>query len=101
MFGAFVCQECRTTVGDVEQQFKYTEVRSPPSTLRQLSRPASCRTLKLTLSDLCLSLLPSADHVPEPDVLEPHGLDAQRRAVKVFGLAEGPNPGESQRDSYR
>lgn len=27
VFGAFVCQECRTTVGDVEQQFKYTEVR--------------------------------------------------------------------------
>lgn len=28
VFGAFVCEVCRTTVGDVEQQFKYTEVRS-------------------------------------------------------------------------
>lgn len=100
MFGAFVCQECRTTVGDVEQQFKYTEVRSLLSTLRQLLRPASCRTLTQTLSDLCLHFLPSADYVPEPDVLEPDGLDAQRRAVKVFGLAESPDPGEPQRDSY-
>ena len=28
VFGAFVCQECKTLVKDVEQQFKYTEVRS-------------------------------------------------------------------------
>ena len=27
VFGAFVCQDCRTLVKDVEQQFKYTEVR--------------------------------------------------------------------------
>lgn len=26
VFGAFVCQECKTLVKDVEQQFKYTEV---------------------------------------------------------------------------
>ena len=26
VFGSFVCETCRTTVGDVEQQFKYTEV---------------------------------------------------------------------------
>lgn len=28
VFGSFVCQECRTLVKDVEQQFKYTEVRA-------------------------------------------------------------------------
>ena len=28
VFGAFVCQECKAVVKDVEQQFKYTEVRS-------------------------------------------------------------------------
>jgi hypothetical protein len=26
VFGSFVCETCRTTVNDVEQQFKYTEV---------------------------------------------------------------------------
>lgn len=27
VFGSFVCETCRTTVSEVEQQFKYTEVR--------------------------------------------------------------------------
>lgn len=28
VFGTFVCEECKTIVRDVEQQFKYTEVSS-------------------------------------------------------------------------
>ena len=31
VFGSFVCQECRTTVRDVEQQFKYTEPNLCPN----------------------------------------------------------------------
>lgn len=29
IYGAFVCQECKTTVKDVEQQFRFTEVSRP------------------------------------------------------------------------
>lgn len=31
VFGSFICQECRTTVKDVEQQFKYTEPTMCPN----------------------------------------------------------------------
>lgn len=81
VFGAFVCQECRTTVGDVEQQFKYTEVRRPSCPSRRASNFSDCR---LTLVPLSRAPRSAAHHVPEPDVLEPDRLDAQRRAVQVL-----------------
>jgi DNA replicative helicase MCM subunit Mcm2 (Cdc46/Mcm family) len=31
VFGTFVCQECRTSIRDVEQQFKYTEPNVCPN----------------------------------------------------------------------
>lgn len=57
--GTFVCDNCRTVIRDVEQQFKYTEVRPA-----RHSEP-------LTL------LMHAAHHVPEYDLQQSHILAAQ------------------------
>lgn len=46
--GTFTCENCRTTISDVEQQFKYTEVSC--STGPRLSRQG----VKLTISLFCV-----------------------------------------------
>lgn len=87
IYGTFVCHECKGVVRDVEQQFKYTEVAS---------------RLFLRVRDLELTLLASsiAHRLPQPHLLEPHGMEALDRAVQVLRLAEGSYPGELERDSY-
>lgn len=46
LYGAFTCGECKNTVRDVEQQFKYTEVR-----IRFLKTPHTRNALELTILD--------------------------------------------------
>lgn len=53
LYGTFMCLDCRTVVTDVEQQFKYTEVRAPHS---------------LSLLPQGLHSVVAADHVPQHDM---------------------------------
>ena len=55
IFGAFVCQECKAVVKDVEQQFKYTEVRSSSNAL-----PIEAQLRNLTFWRYMLGSLPFA-----------------------------------------
>lgn len=60
-----------------------------------------CVPCLLGLEEGSLRVLATADTLPQLDVLEPHGMEALDRAEQVLGLAEGPHPGELERDPYR
>ena len=76
--GTFVCEGCKHTIRDVEQQFKYTEVGD------------------FLLRGFALITGRPAYTLPEHDVQQPEWVAAEHRAVQVFGLAEGPHSGERE-----
>jgi hypothetical protein len=89
IYGTFVCHECKGVVRDVEQQFKYTEVRWDGW------GDGEGRELMIVVVSA------AADCLPQFNVLESYGMEAFNRAEQVLGLAEGSHPGELERDSYR
>ncbi len=79
--GSFVCEACKGIVNDVEQQFKYTEVRD-------------CSVLFATFNR------PTAFPLPQSPMREPYWMATADRCLQVHRLAESAHPGESFRDSY-
>lgn len=67
-FGSFICLVCKGVVRDVEQQFKYTEVRSPPS-LQYLEFDEDA-------TSSCHILVYSALDVPEFGLFESNSMEA-------------------------
>lgn len=52
VYGTFVCDECKTVVRDVEQQFKYTDVRPAIHSLR-LRSPSDRKSLSRAQPNIC------------------------------------------------
>jgi DNA replicative helicase MCM subunit Mcm2 (Cdc46/Mcm family) len=89
LFGSFICEVCSALVHEIEQQFKYTEVR-----FRYLS------TLNLNrLTDTVI--LRPAQFMPKSHLRKSFSMAAPNRYFQVHRLAKSSYPRESIRNSDR